>query len=151
MQVKKLTYLKCLEKESESQRGSDDCFVCLFVLLVCGCSGGANHDLSLYAASYNVLTLHVWVQFSSEENDQRNFIDAIYFSTISEFEPGWEDARAARVDGKSLEEAGRGGLKLARPLFAGCHVPFASAAQRGSSVSAANRSDLQMTFLFYFQ
>lgn len=29
-----MNYLKCLEKESESKRGSDDWFVCLFLFVV---------------------------------------------------------------------------------------------------------------------
>lgn len=31
---------------------------------------------------YNALTLHVWVQFSNEENNYRNFIDYIFFYHI---------------------------------------------------------------------
>lgn len=31
---KKMNYLKCLEKESESKRGSDDWFVCFFSFVV---------------------------------------------------------------------------------------------------------------------
>lgn len=52
---KKMNYLKCLEKESESECGSDDCLLCVclfFLFFVCCCSGRANHDLlSLYTAT----------------------------------------------------------------------------------------------------
>lgn len=82
--TKNMNYLKCLEKESESKCGSDDCFVCLFFFF-CHCSGRANHDLlSLYTAT---TCSHFMYGCNSamKRMTREIFIDAIYFSTISEF------------------------------------------------------------------
>lgn len=102
-----------------------------------------------------MLTLHVWVQFSNDKNDERNFIDAIYIflpylsSNLAGLLDTVEDA-AARVDGGGdLEKAGRAVATPSR--CAGATCPSASAAQRVPrtcrlGVSAAKRSDFEITF-----
>lgn len=74
---KKKKNLKCLERENESEskcaRG-DLFFVVAVVLIMI--------PVTLHCY-YNALTLHVWVQFSNEENDLEKFHqDYIFFYHI---------------------------------------------------------------------
>lgn len=155
-----MNYLKCLEEREWEQTWECwlVCLLVLFVVVVVVLIMISCHFTPLLQCVNTscVGAIQQWIEWLKKFH--RCYI---YFSTISKFEPGWASCHcrgrrhrrrvgwweiSKRRDAQSWRVVSIAG----RPAFAGAMCPSASAAQWvpltcGLGVSAANRSDFEMT------